>query len=201
MAVRVWVYSPHATANEALARHVEALGFVVQEHGDGAAVAVFDLVAYGAQLPPAPPVPCLAMVAAADRDILGAVRRLGYREMQRPHDPPGDVARKLYAIVLGASPDPELFTDLETPPQLTARETQVLGLLMLGLTNKRIAQRLEIAERTVKHHMSSLIRKHGVEGRLGLLMRFNRVQQPSAAAMEIEPRAGSIGTRVQQDHS
>jgi DNA-binding CsgD family transcriptional regulator len=73
---------------------------------------------------------------------------------------------------------------------------QVLGLLMLGLTNKRIAQRLAITERTVKHHVSSLIRKHRVDGRVGLLMLFNRTHRYGTAGGALDPVAGPVRVGV-----
>ena len=42
---------------------------------------------------------------------------------------------------------------------LTAREQEVLQLLAQGMTNKEIASELVITERTVKFHVSSILRK------------------------------------------
>ncbi len=42
---------------------------------------------------------------------------------------------------------------------LTAREKEVLLLLAQGMTNKEIASDLFITERTVKFHVSSILRK------------------------------------------
>lgn len=51
-------------------------------------------------------------------------------------------------------------------PRLTTRETEVLALLMRGLQNKSIADRLGIAsEGTVKQHVSSVLAKLGVRNR------------------------------------
>ena len=51
---------------------------------------------------------------------------------------------------------------------LTAREGQVLRLLMRHLTNKEISKALLISERTVKFHVSHILAKLGLEDRRGL---------------------------------
>jgi NarL family two-component system response regulator LiaR len=51
---------------------------------------------------------------------------------------------------------------------LTAREGQVLRLLMRRLTNKEISKALLISERTVKFHVSHILAKLGHEDRRGL---------------------------------
>ncbi len=48
---------------------------------------------------------------------------------------------------------------------LTEREREVLGLLVLGLRNREIAERLLITERTVKNHVANIIAKLGVKSR------------------------------------
>jgi DNA-binding NarL/FixJ family response regulator len=50
-------------------------------------------------------------------------------------------------------------------PSLTRRETEVLELLGRGLANKRIASELGIAEKTVKTHVTHVLRKLGVSDR------------------------------------
>jgi DNA-binding NarL/FixJ family response regulator len=51
-------------------------------------------------------------------------------------------------------------------PQLTEREREILALVGEGLTNRQIGQRLYLAEKTVKNHISRLLAKLGVERRV-----------------------------------
>ena len=51
------------------------------------------------------------------------------------------------------------------PPPLTHRERQMLELVVEGLTNREIAERLYLAESTVKRHLSSTFRRLGVHSR------------------------------------
>ena len=51
-------------------------------------------------------------------------------------------------------------------PPLTRRELEVLGLLVLGLGNKEIAERLTLATRTVKFHIEHLYQKLSVQSRI-----------------------------------
>jgi NarL family two-component system response regulator LiaR len=53
----------------------------------------------------------------------------------------------------------------ENPESLTERETEVLRLLARGKANKQIASELFVEEKTVKAHVSSILRKLGVQSR------------------------------------
>ena len=65
--------------------------------------------------------------------------------------------------------------DLDPLDALTPRELEVLQLLAQGLPNKTIALRLEIAERTAKFHVNSILSKLGVENRSEAIVRAARL--------------------------
>lgn len=90
---------------------------------------------------------------------------------------PADLVAGIRAAARGESPiDPKaarhLFTsrssrrDTEASgAQLSAREREVLQLVLQGLANKQIARRLGISERTVKGHLTSTFQRIGVSDR------------------------------------
>jgi NarL family two-component system response regulator LiaR len=67
---------------------------------------------------------------------------------------PQVAARLLQSIAQPAAPDP-----------LTRREREVLELIGRGMSNKRIARELGIAEKTVKTHVGHVLAKLGVSDR------------------------------------
>jgi DNA-binding NarL/FixJ family response regulator len=90
---------------------------------------------------------------------------------------PGDLIDGVRAVARGESPlDPRAAREVlrsrgaasspvESPVELSPRETQVLELVVEGLLNKQIAQRLGISERTVKAHLTSIFQRIGVADR------------------------------------
>ena len=63
----------------------------------------------------------------------------------------------------GALATPRITADVEVP--LTQRESEVLRQLANGLTNKQIAEALDISYETVKEHVQHILRKIGVTDR------------------------------------
>ncbi|WP_198516937.1 LuxR C-terminal-related transcriptional regulator [Sinorhizobium meliloti] len=81
---------------------------------------------------------------------------------------------------------------------LTAREDQIVGLLLGGRTNKEIASDLGLAERTVKHYMAVLMQKLNVRNRVEVVMAAQNLGRKTAGgpsmaedsltSLEIAPR-------------
>lgn len=68
-----------------------------------------------------------------------------------------------------------LLPTLRTPKapdrySLTPREQEILSAIVLGMTNRDIAQQFGISEATVKHHLTSIFDKVGVSNRLELAL-------------------------------
>ena len=78
---------------------------------------------------------------------------------------------------------PESMRQSLAKPALSAREKQVLGMVVLGLTNSEIAQKLHLSESTVKSHLSSSFAKLGARSR------------SEAAQLILDPDTG-LGTGI-----
>ena len=81
-------------------------------------------------------------------------------------------------------------THLPVPPDATspctAREQQILLLLMQGMTNKEIGHHLGIAEETVKKHLQHVYRKFGVRRRASLILRNSDAAQLDRRSPSVE---------------
>ncbi|MEV8070651.1 response regulator transcription factor [Streptomyces sp. NPDC085995] len=92
-------------------------------------------------------------------DLVSAVRTVA--RGQSLLDP--SATTKLMARLRGGQQQEEQPDAL---PGLTEREREILALIGEGLTNRQIGQRLYLAEKTVKNHISRLLAKLGVERRI-----------------------------------
>jgi len=59
---------------------------------------------------------------------------------------------------------------------LTPREREVMELVGQGLSNKHIGLRLELQEKTVKHHMTQILTKLGVTNRTEAALRWHELR-------------------------
>jgi DNA-binding NarL/FixJ family response regulator len=89
-----------------------------------------------------------------------------------------DVVRGIRSAAAGGSPlDPRAARSLleaQNAPDplagISPREREVFGLLLDGMPNKLIARRLEISEKTVKSHLTSIFRAIGVNDRVQAIL-------------------------------
>jgi DNA-binding NarL/FixJ family response regulator len=92
--------------------------------------------------------------------------------MKAPEDSPNTAFFRRHAAERIVMSDPSqarsarAVLEPEGAPHLTTRQLEVLALLCEGLPNKRIAQRLNISNATVKVHIGCILRELGVSSRL-----------------------------------
>ena len=102
---------------------------------------------------------------------LGSSDEAGLRDALRILDDLGAkpaaaaVRRRMRDVGIRAIPRGPRAETRDAPAGLTAREREVLALLSEGLPDKEISRRLFISERTVHHHVSSVLAKIGVSSR------------------------------------
>lgn len=114
----------------------------------------------------------LVLTVHDDDDLVLAAVRAGARGYMLKHTSHEELARAIRAIargdhffgpdVVGALIQGEVRSH---QPALTDREHDVLKLLVGGLTNRDIGDRLFLSPDTVKTHLGNIYRKLGVDGR------------------------------------
>jgi DNA-binding NarL/FixJ family response regulator len=82
------------------------------------------------------------------------------------------------AVLVGHVSLPRRFHRCVVKPVFSHREKQVLGMVVRGYGNRQIADRLFLAESTVKSHLSTAFQKLGVRSR------------KEAAALLMDPEEG-----------
>jgi DNA-binding NarL/FixJ family response regulator len=93
------------------------------------------------------------------------------------------LATTVRAVAIGQSVVPGKLRAGVERPALSHREHQVLGLVRQGLTNAEIAERLFLAESTIKSHLASIFAKLGVRSRKEVAAAFDDLtRRPLAAA-------------------
>ena len=121
----------------------------------------------------APRTAVLVLTSFSDRPrILGALEAGACGYLLKDVDAE-QVAEGIRAAARGESPlDPRAArtvlaarSEPDPPAGLSAREREVLELLVEGLPNKLIARRLEISEKTVKSHLTRIYRAIDVTDR------------------------------------
>ncbi|MEX2255643.1 MAG: response regulator transcription factor [Acidimicrobiia bacterium] len=88
---------------------------------------------------------------------------------------PAVTARVLERLREGSETDQQLA-------QLTDQERKILNLIADGLTNRQIAERVHLAEKTVKNYVSNVLMKLGMERRTQAAVFAARLRDKSGTA-------------------
>jgi two-component system, NarL family, nitrate/nitrite response regulator NarL len=128
------------------------------------------------------------LTAAEDKDKLLAALKAGARAYVLK----GVAVSELTAVLRGAvageayvSPSiaSEMLISLTRSPapdplqELTERERAILGLIAEALTNREIGQRISLSEKTVKHHVTNILQKLQVRGRVEAALLVQRQER------------------------
>ena len=110
---------------------------------------------------------------------MGVKGVLTYEQRRRANWPARPPSRRRKALGSARTPDRLRGVDpagvrgceaLDCAIKISRREREVLDLLLENLSNKEIAARLFISERTVKFHVSNLLSKFNVQRRADLIV-------------------------------
>ena len=109
-------------------------------------------------------------VSYMDRARQAGVESFWYKEVQeQPILEVMDRTMRGESVYPDSTPVIKLGNAVST--EFTARELDVLREMVEGLSNKEIAERLGIAERTVKMHITAMLEKTGFRSRLELAVK------------------------------
>jgi DNA-binding NarL/FixJ family response regulator len=109
-------------------------------------------------------------------DLVDAIRRAGSGQSLLD---PALTERVLERLRTGPLQDHRIVS-------LTPQELRILNLITDGLTNRQIADAMNLAEKTVKNYISNLLAKLGVETRTQAATYAARLQERSASSARID---------------
>lgn len=132
--------------------------------------------------------PVLILLPEHDSDTASAAQawQAGARGLLPRNANPAAIAAAAHSLAQGlVTLDQDVATELlaavpldhaadKLVEPLTPREHEVLQLLAEGLTNRAIAQRLDISEHTVKFHVNAILGKLAAQSRTDAVMRATR---------------------------
>ncbi|MFI7388914.1 response regulator [Streptomyces tendae] len=164
------VVAEAATAEEAVARAERGdVDVVLMDLQFGRGMNGAEATAAIAARPGAPRV-LIVTTYDSDADTLPAIEAgaTGYLLKDAPPEDLADAVRTAAAgrTALAPAVAGRLMNRLRTPgTTLTRRETEVLALVAVGLSNQAVGDRLHLTEGTVKSHLARVYAKLGVDSR------------------------------------
>jgi two-component system, NarL family, response regulator LiaR len=142
-----------------------------------------------------PEVEVVALTSVLDDGAVTGAVRAGATGYLLKNTKPRDLCRAIKGaaagqVQLGPEAAAKLMREVrapERPEALTGRETEVLKLLARGWANKQIARELFVEEKTVKAHVSGILRKLGVTSRTQAALHAVRAGLVSMDELNEEP--------------
>ncbi|AWB35228.1 response regulator [Orrella marina] len=86
--------------------------------------------------------------------------------LRRVMDGESVISNEMTARLVASLRQPRIDIPADHTEKLTPRECDILGELALGMSNKEIARKLDLAESTVKIHLQSILRKLELSNRV-----------------------------------
>lgn len=126
----------------------------------------------------APAARLLAISGDEDAAVIFKARQAGTDGFVHKQATPALFADAVAALLRGELFFPQLCTNVLEMPQrrnlplsardlgLTARQGEILAMMLRGLPNKRIAQQLALSDSTVKEHVTGILNRLGVSNRV-----------------------------------
>ena len=131
----------------------------------------------------APDLPIIAVLPTVNLRAVSMLLREGVAGVVVQSELDETLAPTILAVACGQLCIPLAYAAQAGRPPLSTREKQILGMVVLGFANIEIAQRLVVAESTVKSRLHSAFGKLGVRTRV------------EAAALILDP-ANGLGTGI-----
>jgi PAS domain S-box-containing protein len=128
----------------------------------------------------------LMLTAHADGQTLHSVIRAGADGLLLKSDPPGQTIQGVREVMAGAMVLPASARQwlgggakANRFDPLSERESEVLGLVAQGLSNRQVAEQLFVSENTVKFHLQNVFQRLAVANRTEASRWFLRSQEAS----------------------
>ena len=107
----------------------------------------------------------VALTEQPERRTVAVLLDLGAAGVGGVNSPPEVIVALVRTIVAGYTVIPEAARQTVRRPALSTRQKQVLSLVVLGMSNAEIAERLFLSEATVKSHLTKIFSELGVRSR------------------------------------
>jgi|GEM_PF-2563989 len=185
--ITIGVFSKSALVQQALAQLLTGNEYLIVTQQDDTGkqrldLIIWDLRSASSVYPVPPDIPTLALIDDDDADKMD-ILNLGYMGYLSNGDDLPTLRRAIRSVLLG-----EIWAERRIlssyvaehrVAQLTPREQQVHNLILEGKSNKEIARELDLAEKTVKAHVSGILRKFDAKGRMELIIRQVKIPELS----------------------